>query len=153
MHEYHVTMVFGVYAVDYDGEYMKELRKTIAGFIRKQEHVKSFHAVYIDQRSDKIYCDFIVDYELKDWEELKKEFEQYMAEKYTGKEVVLTIETEYVWESGYEHNKERRITQKNRPSVFELGKIDISGYKDSMIPLIKKDIAELRELIEEKQEI
>ena len=96
MHEYHVTMVFGVYAVDYDGEFMKELRKTIAGFIRKQEHVKSFHAVYIDQRSDKIYCDFIVDYELKDWEELKKEFEQYMAEKYTGKEVVLTIETEYV---------------------------------------------------------
>ena len=96
MHEYHVTMVFGVYAVDYDGEYMKELRKTIAGFIRKQEQVKSFHAVYIDQRSDKIYCDFIVDYELKDWEELKKEFEQYMAEKYTGKEVVLTIETEYV---------------------------------------------------------
>ncbi len=96
MHEYHVTMVFGVYAVDYDGEYMKELRKTIAGFIGKQEHVKSFHAVYIDQRSDKIYCDFIVDYELKDWEELKKEFEQYMAEKYTGKEVVLTIETEYV---------------------------------------------------------
>lgn len=36
---------------------------------------------------------------------------------------------------------------------YELGKIDISGYKDSMIPLIKKDIAELRELIEEKQEI
>ena len=32
---------------------------------------------------------------------------------------------------------------------YELGKIDISGYKDSMIPLIKKDIAELRELIEE----
>ena len=96
MHEYHVTMVFGVYAVDYDGEYMKELRKTIAGFIRKQEHVKSFHAVYIDQRSDTIYCDFIVDYELKNWEELKKEFEQYMAEKYTGKEVVLTIETEFV---------------------------------------------------------
>lgn len=96
MHEYHVTMVFGVYAVDYDGEYMKELRKTIAGFIRKQEHVKSFHAVYIDQRSDKIYCDFIVDYELKNWEGLKKEFEQYMAEKYTGKEVVLTIETEFV---------------------------------------------------------
>ena len=31
----------------------------------------------------------------------------------------------------------------------ELGKIDISGYKDSMIPLIKKDIAEVRELIEE----
>ena len=31
---------------------------------------------------------------------------------------------------------------------YELGKIDISGYKDSMIPLIKKDIAELRELIE-----
>ena len=96
MHEYHVTMVFGVYAVDYDGEYIRELRKTIADFVGSREHVKSFHAVYIDQRSDKIYCDFIVDYELKDWEELKKEFEQYMAEKYTGKEVVLTIETEYV---------------------------------------------------------
>ena len=31
---------------------------------------------------------------------------------------------------------------------YELSKIDVSGYKDSMIPLIKKDIAELRELIE-----
>ena len=34
---------------------------------------------------------------------------------------------------------------------YELSKIDVSGYKDSMIPLIKKDIAELRELIDEKQ--
>ena len=33
----------------------------------------------------------------------------------------------------------------------ELSKIDVFGYKDSMIPLIKKDIAELRELIDEKQ--
>ena len=34
---------------------------------------------------------------------------------------------------------------------YELSKIDVSGYKHSMIPLIKKDIAELRELIDEKQ--
>lgn len=40
-----------------------------------------------------------------------------------------------------------------RGELDQSGKIDISGYKDSMIPLIKKDIAELRELIEEKQEI
>ena len=96
MHEYNVTMVFGVYAVDYDGEYIKELRKAIANFVGEREHVKSFHAVYIDQMSDKIYCDFIVDYELKDWEKLQKEFTEYMAERYPAKEVILTIETEYV---------------------------------------------------------
>ena len=96
MHEYKVTMVFGVYAVDYDGEYIKGLRKTIADFIGPLENVKSFHAVYIDEQADKIYCDFIVDYKLKDWEKLRTEFVEYMAKKYSDKEVILTIETEYV---------------------------------------------------------
>lgn len=50
----------------------------------------------IYQQTDKIYCDFIVDYKLKDWEKLRKEFTEYMAAKYPDKEVILTIETEYV---------------------------------------------------------
>ena len=34
---------------------------------------------------------------------------------------------------------------------YELVKTDVSAYKDSMLPLIKKDISELMELIKEKQ--
>jgi len=96
MHEYHVTMVFGVYAVDYDGEYIKELRRNIGEFTWKNEYVKSFHAVYIDEKTDDIYCDFIVDYKLKDWDGLKAQFIEYMAGKYPQKNVILTIETEFV---------------------------------------------------------
>ncbi len=96
MHEYDVTMVFGVYAVDDDHEEVKLIRKTVSDFVIGHEHVKSFHAVYLDPNSPKIYCDFIVDYDLKDWDALRKEFIAYMAELYPENEIVLTIETEFV---------------------------------------------------------
>ncbi len=96
MHEYDVTMVFGIYAVDNDHEEVKLIRKTIADFVVGHEHVKSFHAVYLDPNSPKIYCDLIVDYELKDWDALREEFIAYMAEHYPENEIVLTVETEFV---------------------------------------------------------
>ena len=96
MHEYKVTMVFGVYAVDYDHPKMKELRKKIGIFIRDHELVKSYHAVYLSDQDKKLYCDFIVDYKLQDWNALEKEFVQYITEYYPKYEVELTIETEFV---------------------------------------------------------
>ena len=96
MEEEHVTMVFGVYAVDGDNPEGKQLRRNIGSFIREQEHIKSFHAVYTEPESQKIYCDFVVDYQLSDWEPIKKAFLNYMDGLYPGREVVLTIETEYV---------------------------------------------------------
>ena len=96
MHEYSVTMVFGIYAVDNDHEAVKEVRKNIAAFVRSHEHVKSYHAVYIDDKTNKTYCDFIVDYEQKNWDELREEFIEYMAVNYPDNEIELTIETEYV---------------------------------------------------------
>lgn len=96
MHEYKVTMVFGIYAVDNDHEEAKQARITVSNFVKSHENVKSFHAVYFDRNTDKLYCDLIVDYKLKDWDELRKEFTAYMAEHYPDKELELVIETEYV---------------------------------------------------------
>ncbi|MCQ2445567.1 MAG: cation diffusion facilitator family transporter [Clostridia bacterium] len=96
MHEYHVTMVFGVYAVDNDRENSKEFRRMVGQFVTSHEHVKSFHAVYLDPHSDKLYCDLVVDYNLRDWEPLKEEFSAYMKEKCPDKTLELTIETEFV---------------------------------------------------------
>ena len=98
MHEYNVTMVFGIYAVDNDREQSRELRSDIAAFVRDHEHIRSYHAVYIDPSpaSDKLYCDLVVDYDLKDWDALRSEFLEYMAGKYPENEIVLTIETEFV---------------------------------------------------------
>lgn len=96
MHEYHVTMVFGVYAVDHEHTEIKELRRQIGAFVKEQEYVKSYHALYIDSEKSKIYCDLIVDYKLKDWEELRKQFLEYIGECHPGYETELTIETEFV---------------------------------------------------------
>lgn len=96
MREYKVTMVFGIYAVDNDHEDVKQIRKTIADFVVGQEHVKSFHAVYLDPNSPRLYCDLIVDYDLKDWESLRGEFTAYMGEHFPQNEIVLTVETEFV---------------------------------------------------------
>lgn len=96
MEEYHVTMVFGIYAVDEDTASVSELRKYIGKFVRSQEHVKSFHALYLSKDTDTIYCDFIVDYALKDWEEMRESFETYMKEQYPQHKIALTIETEFV---------------------------------------------------------
>lgn len=96
MREYNVTMVFGVYAVDSDHEEVKVIRTHIADFVRGHEHVKSFHAVYLDPCSPRLYCDLIVDYELRDWELLREEFTAFMLERFPDRELVLTIETEFV---------------------------------------------------------
>lgn len=96
MHEHRVTMVFGIYAVDNDGEKIKVLRRQIADFIKQNEHIKSYHAVYIDSADSRIYCDFIVDYQLKDWDGVRTQFEDYMARQYPEYSVELTIETEFV---------------------------------------------------------
>ncbi len=96
MHEYKVTMVFGIYAVDNDGEKIKELRTNVRDFIRQNEHIKSFHAVYIDSADGRIYVDFIVDYALSDWDGVRAQFEAYMKELYPDYRIELTIETEFV---------------------------------------------------------
>ena len=89
-------MVFGIYAVDNDNAESKELRKKISSFIKTKEHVKSYHAVYLSEEERKLYCDFIVDYRLQDWETLEKEFVAYITEYYPEYEIELTIETEFV---------------------------------------------------------
>ncbi len=96
MHEHHVTMVFGIYAVDNKSEASQKMRREITRFVRTHEHVKSYHALYHDQKENRIYCDFIVDYENFDWEALREEFTAYMAELYPGSTVELTVETEFV---------------------------------------------------------
>lgn len=96
MHEYHVVMVFGIYAVDNDHEQVRELRTKIASYIREKEHVKSYHAVYVSEDEKKIYCDFIVDYKLLDWDGLREDFIKYIKEFYPAYEIELTIETEFV---------------------------------------------------------
>lgn len=96
MHQHNVTMVFGVYAVDNDHEEMKKLRSVIAQFVKGHQNIKNFHAVYIEPVTRKIYCDFIVDYKLHDWESLRNEFIEYMSKEYHQSEIELTIETEFV---------------------------------------------------------
>ena len=96
MHEYNVTMVFGIYAIDNDHEEIRCLRCCIAEFVRNYEHLKSYHALYFESDTGIIYCDFVVDYKLKDREQLDTDFKAYMAEHYPGHPVELTIETDYV---------------------------------------------------------
>ena len=96
MHEYGVVMVFGLYAVDNDNEQIKAIREAIGAFAGTQGHIVSYHAVYLEPETNRIYCDFVVDYELKDWDGLKRAFIDYMKERYPQSEVEVTVETEYV---------------------------------------------------------
>lgn len=96
MHEEHVTMVFGVYAVDDDHVETRRIRRTILEYVKAHEHVKSFHAVYLEPGTNRLYCDLVVDYELADWGALRADFLDYMKAKVPGRDVVLTVETEFV---------------------------------------------------------
>ena len=96
MHEYHVTMVFGIYAVDNDHEEVKAIRKSIGAFVKEQTEVKSFHAIFLDPKTNYLYVDLVVTYKLRDWEQLEKDFKAYMSKLYPDNEIVLTIETEFV---------------------------------------------------------
>ena len=96
LHQYRVTMVFGIYAVNNDRDALKEMRSYIARFVREREHVRSYHALYIDPKNNDIYCDLVVDYGLRDWKALEADFRAYMAGRYPESRVEVVIETEYV---------------------------------------------------------
>ncbi len=96
LQQYHVTMVFGIYAVDNQNEASKKMRKHIAQFVREHPHVISYHALYYHQAEKRIYCDFVVDYSSFDWELLRQEFTAYMTSVYPECTVDLTVETEFV---------------------------------------------------------
>lgn len=96
MHKYNIVMVFGVYAVDRDHEEVLEMRKYIGDFVKNTENVVSFHALYIDPRNNDIYCDLVVDYNLRDWDVLRSSFTDYMISRYPDQRLELVIETEYV---------------------------------------------------------
>ena len=96
MHEYGVTMVFGIYAVGSDREDILAVRQAILLFVQAHEHIKGFHAVYLEPETGKLYCDFVVDYKLRDWAGLHDAFIDFMLARFPQNEVVLTIETEFV---------------------------------------------------------
>ena len=96
MHEKNVVMVFGVYAVDVDHEEVKEIRENVTKFVEERDHVNSFHALYLEPDTRKIFVDLVVDYDLKDWNALRKDFAAYMETLYPDRPLELVIETEYV---------------------------------------------------------
>lgn len=96
MHQYNVTMVFGIYAIDRDTPEYKELRKVILNYVKPKEHIKSIHALFLSKETNTIYVDFIVDYKLQDWDAVREEFTAYMKKHYPDQELGLTIETEFV---------------------------------------------------------
>ena len=61
-----------------------------------RDSIKSFHALYIEPGTGRIYCDIVVDYALQDWDGLEKEFKAYLAQRYPHSDVELTVETEFV---------------------------------------------------------
>ncbi len=96
MEEHHVTMVFGIYAVDNKTEESRAMRREIAAFVRSRGEIISYHALYHDKAAGQIYCDFVVEYGDFDWEKIRQDFSAYMQERYPGQQVKLVIETEYV---------------------------------------------------------
>lgn len=96
LQEYAVIMVFGIYGVDNDNAQIRGIREAIGTFVRQQPHVKSFHAVYLEPTTQKLYCDLVVDYELKDWDALRAEFAAHMGTYCPQYALELTVETEYV---------------------------------------------------------
>jgi len=96
MHKYNIVMVFGIYAVDYTSKDAVKMRKQIVDFIKTHEHVLSYHALYVNKKESKLYCDLTVDYDLKDWDKLEEEFVKYMKGLYPKYDIELVVETDFV---------------------------------------------------------
>ncbi|MBO7677288.1 MAG: cation transporter [Erysipelotrichaceae bacterium] len=93
--KYRVAMVFGIYAVDNDSKVNRKLRKQVADFAKENPHVKSYHAVYSDTKSNTIYCDIVVDYEA-DRKVIYQDFTNYLMELYPQKKIQVNLDTEFV---------------------------------------------------------
>ena len=95
LEKYRVAMVFGIYAVDNDSTHSRKLRSEIAEFVKSKEHIKSYHAIYSDEKTNRIYCDLVVDYDA-DRKKTCEEFTEYLSSLHPGKEIQVNIDTEFV---------------------------------------------------------
>jgi len=93
---YHVLIVFGIYAVDNDSKDSKKLRQQIAEYVRSKEHLISFHAVFMDQKRKRIYCDLVVDHEAGDLMLLHEDFVGYLKNLYPDQDIEVNIDTEFI---------------------------------------------------------
>lgn len=91
-----VTMVFGIYAADHESVRAAEMRRAISDFVRNQEHITGYHALYVDEIEKCIYCDFVVDYDLRDWNAVRRKIEAYLQKQYPDYRQELTVKTEFV---------------------------------------------------------
>ena len=91
-----VTMVFGIYAADHESERAAEMRRAISDFVRNQEHITGYHALYVDEIEKCIYCDFVVDYDLRDWNAVRRKIAAYLRAQYPDYRQELTVKTEFV---------------------------------------------------------
>ncbi len=96
MNKYKIGMVFGIYAVGNDSAEIKTLTELVKQYLADNNHIVSYHALYISHDTNKIYCDFIVDYEFNQWDETRKTFTELIKQNYPEMDVVLTLETEFV---------------------------------------------------------
>ena len=85
-----------MYAVDSDHENVKIMHGQIEKFVKRYDAITGFHALYLAPNTNEIYCDFVVDYKLRDWSALREEFTAYMKELYPDYQLTVTIETNYV---------------------------------------------------------
>lgn len=96
MYKYNVVLVFGIYAVDKDSKESKKLHKLVATYVRGQEHVSNYHAIYFDKENGRIYCDLVVDYDQEDYDGLIADFRDYLKKSFPDQEIVVNIDTEFV---------------------------------------------------------
>lgn len=96
LQDYGVTMVFGIYASNRESERAAEMRCIISKLVCEQAHITGYHALYVDEAERCIYCDFIVDYDLHDWNAVKRRIAAALRDQYPDYRLELTVKAEYV---------------------------------------------------------
>lgn len=78
--EFGIQLTIGIYAANDKGEF-GEIKKELQNILKDYKNILQVHGFYVDKEKN-VYFDLIIDFEVKDKEQLKKEIIEKLKEKY-----------------------------------------------------------------------
>jgi len=84
----------GIYAIKYDKKTI-EMRKEIKSILNKYEGILQFHAFYVDEETKTIRFDVVLDFDVKNRNELLENLYKEVSKKYKGYQLVIVPDIDF----------------------------------------------------------
>lgn len=92
--KFHVYLVFGIYAVNFDHENSKKAWKILMDYKENNPDIMDCHGLIVDDKNKEIYCDIVLGFDC-DRIKIKEQVEELLSSNFSGYKPIITIDSKF----------------------------------------------------------